>query len=146
MKFAVDALFDVAAPPFDAVARPSSAASAGRAYSGPERRRRRVYVTRNTEYHVEDGTCVAVRDRRTQAFVQGHLALERRVAGTLRFFPNGAIAPSTGEPRAGESICFGGSASFENDGRDLVTSPLECVERPAKTVVAAYPSRGDESA
>ena len=34
-------------------------------YRGTERRRHRVYMTRNTEYHFRDGVCVAVRDRRT---------------------------------------------------------------------------------
>jgi hypothetical protein len=92
-------------------------------------------VTRNTEYHVEDGTCVAVRNRRTREFVQGHLALERKLEGALAFFPNGAIAPNPGEPRPGESIYFA------SEGRDLVTSPLESVERPDKDAAAAYPAR-----
>jgi hypothetical protein len=105
------------------------------AYAGPERRRRRVYVTRNTEYHVEDGTCVAVRDRRTREFMDGHLALERRVEGALKFFRNGSIAPNPGEPKPGESIYFA------RDGRDLVTSPLESVERPDKATADGYPSR-----
>src|SRR5215469_12904009 len=61
-------------------------ATKGEAYAGPERRRHRVYVTRNTEYHVRDRTCVAVRDRRTGDFMQGHLALERQIEGGLRFF------------------------------------------------------------
>jgi hypothetical protein len=103
-------------------------------FGGPERRRHRVYVTRNTEYHFRDGFCVAVRDRRTGEFLHGHLALRRRIHGGLRFFLNGAIVPNAGEPRPGEAIYFA------YDGRDLVTSPLEAVERPAKDVVAAYPS------
>ncbi len=103
-------------------------------FGGPERRRHRVYVTRNTEYHFRDGFCVAVRDRRTGEFLHGHLALRRRIHGGLRFFLNGAIVPNAGEPRTGEAIYFA------YDGRDLVTSPLETVERPAKDVVAAYPS------
>jgi len=102
-------------------------------YSGPERRRHRVYVTRNTEYHVRDRLCVAVRDRRTGEFMQGHLALRRRIEGGLRFFQNGGIAPNPGEPRRGESIYFAG------DGRELVTSPLEEVDRPAREVVREYP-------
>ncbi len=40
-------------------------------YAGPDRRRHRVYVTKNTEYHFRDGFCVAVRDRRTGDFLQG---------------------------------------------------------------------------
>lgn len=105
-------------------------------YTGPERRRHRVYVTRNTEYHVRDRTCVAVRDRRTGDFMHGHLALSRRIEGGLRFFRNGSICPNVGEPSPGESIYFA------SEGRDLVTSPLESVERPTKAVVAVY--EGDD--
>ncbi len=102
-------------------------------FAGPDRRRHRVYVTRNTEYHFRDGFCVAVRDRRTGDFLQGHLALRRRIHGGLRFFLNGAIVPNAGEPGVGEALYFA------TDGRDLVTSPLEGVERPTKEMVEAYP-------
>lgn len=101
-------------------------------FNGPERRRHRVYVTRNTEYHFRDGFCVAVRDRRSGDFLHGHLALRRRIHGGLRFFLNGAIVPNPGEPQPGEAIYF----AYE--GRDLVTSPLERVERPTKDIVRAY--------
>ena len=101
-------------------------------YSGPERRRHRIYVTKNTEYHFKDGFCVAVRDRRSGDFLHGHLALRRRIHGGLKFFLNGAIQPNPGEPNPGEALYFA------TDGRDLVTSPLECVERPTKDIVQAY--------
>jgi len=104
-------------------------------YGGPERRRHRVFVTRNTEYHFRDGFCIAVRDRKTGGFLQGHLALHRRVQGGLKFFLNGGISPNAGDPRPGESLYF------TNDGRDLVTSPLESIERPRRELVEAYPSR-----
>jgi hypothetical protein len=106
-----------------------------RGYSGPERRRHRVYVTRNTEYHFRDGFCVAVRDRRTGEFLHGHLALRRRLRGGLKFFPSGGIAANPGEPRPGEALYFDAA-----EDRDLVTSPLERVTRPNKELVAAYPS------
>lgn len=99
----------------------------------PERRRHRVYVTRNTEYHFRDGFCVAVRDRKTGDFLLGHLALRRRIQGSLRFHKNGAIVPNAGEPEAGEALFF---AQGE---RDLVTSPLQAIERPTKELVEAYP-------
>jgi len=112
----------------------TTAATNGRAtFSGPERRRHRVYVTRNTEYHFRDGFCVAVRDRRTGDFLMSHLALRRRVHGGIRFYANGAIVPNAGEPQPGEALYF------ESGGRDLVTSPLEAVERPPRDVVDAYP-------
>ncbi|HEX7664009.1 MAG TPA: hypothetical protein VF407_05855 [Polyangiaceae bacterium] len=103
-------------------------------FKGPERRRHRVYVTRNTEYHFKDGFCVAVRDRRSGEFLHGHLALRRRIHGGLKFFLNGAIVPNMGDPAPGEALYF----AYE--GRDLVTSPVEAVERPTKDVVSAYPA------
>jgi hypothetical protein len=99
----------------------------------PERRRHRVYITRNTEYHFRDGFCVAVRDRRSGDFLQGHLAVQRRLHGGIKFFPNGAIVPNPGEIRTGEALYFAA------DGRDLVTSPVEQIDRPAKAIVDAYP-------
>lgn len=99
-----------------------------------ERRRHRVYVTRNTEYHFRDGFCVAVRDRRTGDFLPGHLAVRKRLHGGLKFFLNGAIVPNPGEPSPGEALYFAA------EGRDLVTSPLECVERPTKDLVSRYPA------
>jgi hypothetical protein len=104
-------------------------------YDGPERRRHRVFVTRNTEYHFRDSFCVAVRDRRTGEFLHGHLALCHAMHGGIRFFPNGAITPNPGEPRPGESLYF---VSGE---RDLITSPLERIERPSKELAHGYPAR-----
>jgi hypothetical protein len=115
-------------------ARSIEAGQDERQYQGSERRRHRVYMTRNTEYHFRDGFCVAVRDRRTGDFLHGHLALQRRVHGGIRFSAEGGIAPNAGEPQPGESLYFA------SEGRDLVTSPLEGVERPAKAIVEAYPT------
>lgn len=103
-------------------------------WGGPERRRHRVYVTRNTEYHFKDGFCVAVRDRRSGDFLQGHLALRRRVQGGLKFFASGAIVPNSGPPTPGEALFFA------SDGRDLITSPVERIDRPRKEIVSAYPT------
>ena len=88
-------------------------------YHGVERRRHRVYLTRNTEYHFRDELCIAVRDRRTGDWLPGHLALRRELFGSIQFFMNGALAPSPGEPRLGEALFFA------SGGRDLITSPLE---------------------
>ena len=74
-----------------------------------------------------------MRSRRTGEFLQGHLALNRRVVGGIRFFSNGSIAPNPGEPKIGEAIYF------ETGGRDLLTSPLESIERPSREIVARYP-------
>jgi hypothetical protein len=105
-----------------------------RGYSGEDRRRHRVYMTRNTEYHFRDGMCVAVRDRRTGDWLPGHLALRRKLFGSIRFFLNGSLLPNPGEPRVGEALFFA------SGGRDLITSPLESVERPPKALVTKYRS------
>ena len=116
-------------------ARSSREAGATGKFAGADRRRHRVYVTRNTEYHFKDGFCVAVKDRRTGAFLESHLALRRRVRGGILFFLNGGIQPNLGEPRPGEALYF------ESGGRDLVTSPLESIERPSREVVKSYLDR-----
>ncbi len=102
-------------------------------YLGPERRKHKVFVTRHTEYHFRESLCVAVRDRATGQWLPGHVALNRPLSGSLKFAPNGGIRPSLGPPVVGESLFFGTA------GRDLVTSPLVAIERPAKALVEQYP-------
>lgn len=103
------------------------------AYAGPERRIHRVYVTRNTEYHLRKRTCVAVRDRRTGDWIVEHCALRQSLQGAIRFTDGGGLQAKPGEPDLGESICF------EGEGRDLVTSAVVSVQRPAHQDVRAYP-------
>jgi hypothetical protein len=93
-----------------------------------ERRRRRVYITRNTEYHVLDDVCVAVRDRATGRWRADHAALSRRLEGGVRIFTNGAIVPSLRPARVGEPMYF---ALGGFDDCQVVTSRLEAVGRPA---------------
>jgi hypothetical protein len=102
-------------------------------YGGPNRRRHRMFVTRNTEYHFRDDLCVAVRDRRSGTWMPSHLALLRRLGGAVRVHPNGVAIPSDDEPQLGDALFF------DDDGRDLVTSSLCAVDRPAKVLVEAYP-------
>lgn len=98
-----------------------------------ERRVHKVFVTRNTEYHIRKDVCVAVRDRRSGEWLRGHLALRQRVHGGLKFTRAGGILPNLGTPGIGESIFF------HADGRDLVTSPILNVDRPEKKIVLDYP-------
>jgi hypothetical protein len=101
-------------------------------FPGTERRRHKVLVTRNTEYHFRDRTCVAVRDRRSGDFLPGHLALQRELSGGVHRFPNGSLIPREEMPEPGDALYF------IADGLDLVTSPLIKVERPAKEIVTSY--------
>jgi hypothetical protein len=102
-------------------------------YDGPERRIHKVFITRNTEYHVRRGTCVGVRDRESGQWLIKHFALKRSVAGAIKFFESGAMSASPGLPRIGESMYF------EDVGRDLVTSSVVSVERPKQDMVVQYP-------
>jgi hypothetical protein len=102
--------------------------------SKTERRVHKVYVTRNTEYHVRKGICVAVRDRKSGCWIPSHAAIQKRIEGSLRFHREGGYAPHFGEPAVGDAIYF-------NDGdRDLITSKLERIERPDRATVALYPT------
>jgi hypothetical protein len=106
------------------------------AYAGPERRRHLVFVTRNSEYHCRDGECVAVRNRRTNAFDPHHAALGRTIAGGILFNAKRGIVTlsNPGEPHIGEQLCF----SARRPADDIVTSVLTAVERPPKDVVRGY--------
>jgi hypothetical protein len=101
-------------------------------YAGPDRRIHKVFVTRNTEYHVRQGKCVGVRDRESGDWLQQHFALYRPIIGSIKFFESGAMSALPGLPRIGESMYF------EDVGRDLVTSSVVSVERPKPEVVAEY--------
>jgi hypothetical protein len=106
-------------------------------YSGPERRRHRVYVTQHHEYHCKDGVCVAVRDVHTGAFLPGHAAIGRVACGAIRLRPDGGIAsilpPENALP--GVRMHFALNA---DDRRDVLTSALREVGRPPRDVVATY--------
>ena len=102
-------------------------------YVGHDRRIHRIFVTRNTEYHVREDTCVGVRDRRSGEWLRAHLALRSRVSGSLRFTPSGSLEPTQKtNPTIGESLFFHAA------GRDLVTSTILAVERPARDMLNHY--------
>lgn len=98
-----------------------------------ERRVHQVFITKNAEYHVRRKVCVAVRDRRTGAWVRDHSALRHRVCGGLRFTFREGVEPDPGGPKVGESVFF------QSAGRDFVTDPVVRMERPPAAVAAAYP-------
>ncbi len=105
-------------------------------YEGPERRRHTVYVTRNTEYHLRDGVCVGVRNRRNQHWLLRHEALNQKLAGGVRFHPDGIAVPVAEKPQIGEAL------HFARSGKCLVTSLLCGTDRPTKHVVLQYSAVG----
>jgi hypothetical protein len=105
-------------------------------YAGPERRRRVAYVTRNTEYHVEGGRCVAVRDRASGNWQLCHTAIGRRLSASVRFKPGSAPYPTVEAPEVGDALFFAPPGA---DGVEVLTSYLLSIERPQKATIAAYP-------
>lgn len=101
-------------------------------YAGPERRKRRMYVTHNTEYHLHDGVCVAVRDKNTGEFDRSHLAIGHRLEGALA--QGRGIAGFHAQPDVGDSMLF------QAGKRELITSAVERVTRPPREIVQRYPS------
>ena len=108
-------------------------------YTGSERRVHKVYVTRNTEYHVREGVCVAVRDRNGGGFHTAHIALSLKMEGAVRIYSNGGVIPHASEPEPGDSLYFTYRRP-DGEERQIVTSKLLEVDRPAKKVVMSYPA------
>jgi hypothetical protein len=95
---------------------------------GPiNRRRHRMFATRNTEYHLRQDECVGVRDLETGHWLRDHAALRLRAVQL----------PPTGHDHhwLGRRIQFWGSST------DVVTSPVLRVGRPELTCVESYVSR-----
>jgi len=102
-------------------------------YTGPERRRRKVYLTRNTEYHFLDSVCVAVRHRDSGQWRIAHIALRRTLSGCVRFSSTGEPQPKPAPPDVGDALFFA------TEGADVITSALTAVGRPLPQTVDSYP-------
>lgn len=102
-------------------------------YTGPERRRRRVYFTRNTEYHFLDDVCVAVRHRDSGQWRVAHVALRRKLTGCVSFTREGHVEPKPEPPSVGDALFFA------TDGADVITSVLTGVGRPLPQIIESYP-------
>ncbi len=96
-----------------------------------ERRIHKVYLTRNTEYHVRRDRCVAVRDRQSGKWMRSHIAVDGVVQGSLRFSLKGAIAAGT-NPTVGHSLYL------DKEGQDVITSPVLGIERPRRETLQQY--------
>jgi hypothetical protein len=100
-------------------------------FQGPERRRHKLYVTKNTEYHVRDGIVVAVRERGQEDWDVKHSAVGLAICGRIE---SGTYAPIEGDPTPGDRLYLAAGDD------DVVTSTVIAVERPAREAVASYPA------
>jgi hypothetical protein len=94
----------------------------------------RVYVTRNTEYHVLGDLCVAVRDLRTGVWKPDHTALQRRIKGSIRVRPGGTWDVTRDMPGVGAVIYFGGQGPM--------TSQVQQVRLPTSAELEHYEQIG----
>ena len=99
-------------------------------YAGPNRRRHRLYVTQNTEYHVRDKVCVGVRDLWSGRWRKDHPAVGRTLFGAVKPSEFGL------EPQAAPSV--DSMLWFENGENDILTSRLTVVTRPQKRCLRHY--------
>jgi hypothetical protein len=107
-------------------------------YQGRDRRRHKVFITRNTEYHFRDEICVAVRDRQAKRFRAAHIALHLKLQGAVKIGQNGGAMPDSDGPRVGAAIYFTRDDDAVGE-HQIVTSRVERIERPAKQDVLQYP-------
>ncbi len=91
------------------------------------RRRHRLFVTRNTEYHLRDDECVGVRDRKSGTWLRDHAALRLRA---IELPPHGH-----------DHVFVGRRIQFWGSRADVVTSAVEAVDRPPRESVGAYVSK-----
>jgi hypothetical protein len=102
-------------------------------FSGTERRHNKVYVTRNTEYHLQNGQVIAVRERQRRRWIPDHKAIGLLIQGHLR---GETMVPRPGQPGVGDRMYL---ADGELSGPiDLVTSTVLAIERPALEDIAQY--------
>ncbi len=92
-----------------------------------------VYITGNTEYHTQDGICVAVRDLATSQWNEAHPAIGKELVGGLRIAVEG-IEPHPQEIKEGDCLCFDGRQSRA----PVVTSKVVGRRRPSKKTVLKY--------
>lgn len=104
-------------------------------YKGPERRKYRVFITENTEYHMREQTCVAVRDNKSRQWLNEHQAVGSKVIGGVLVASSGSWKVNFGAADIGERICF---------ASDLLTTPVRDISRPGVNTVENYSSSGEK--
>lgn len=99
-------------------------------WCGPDRRRNRLYVTQNTEYHLSGRKCVAVRDLWSGAWLEEHPAVGKALFGAVMPSPRG-LQPLD-DPAPGALLWF------ENGDDDILTSRLTALTRAPRRAVERY--------
>ncbi|MEK7706260.1 MAG: hypothetical protein AAB426_14970 [Myxococcota bacterium] len=92
-----------------------------------------VLITANSEYHVTDGVCIAVRDHRSGEWRPSHCAVGGRIVGTLRGSMQGIHPVDASTPTTGDRVIF---------STDVVTSPVRSLRTEGPEAFDSYPTLG----
>jgi hypothetical protein len=98
----------------------------------PERRHHRMYVTKNSEYHLRDDVVVGVRKRDSGIWDRASKALRARLVGafnTVEDVLHGIATP----PRIGEPLLF-----INEEGEDIITTKVSEIARPPREARTNY--------
>jgi hypothetical protein len=99
-----------------------------------EKRRHKMYVTRNTEYHVKDDVCVGIRNVRNGDWILQSKVLGAKLIAALSALPQTAKRVSEFiRPKEGDNLVF-----LSMTGEDIVTTKIREVSRPPKHVIQYY--------
>lgn len=90
-----------------------------------ERRRHKLYITRNTEYHFRDDECVGVKDLQTGKWKRWHRALRGRLIGFMDRKHETFEKPVRGGRL--HLVSAGSTRTFH-----VLTSPLVQIKRPKR--------------
>jgi hypothetical protein len=99
---------------------------------GKERRRHKMLVTSNTEYHLKDDLCVGVRKRDSGIWVKNARALKARLKGSVSSFDE-IVVGKGGPPKVGVPLLF-----INEDGENIVTTSVTEIKRPPKEAIENY--------
>lgn len=94
-----------------------------------ERRKHKLVLTKNREYHFRDDECVGVRDRRSRRWVARHLALRAKLVGYL-----------DRHRRVWKSPVRNGRLQLISPKGCVLTSPMLEISRPEKQDIWSYTS------
>lgn len=96
----------------------------------------RVFLTRQTEYHVRNHVCFGVRDRRTGQWIETHWALNQRLAAAFPDARGKMCSVST--PLIGEPLWFAMAGGLHH------TSPVLGVEERAHVQLEVAPAHASQ--
>lgn len=91
-----------------------------------------VFATRNTEYHLRDLVCVAVRDRRTGRWHVDHMALSQVATCMFAQVRGGWRQHRVDSRRIGSVLHFGEAP------QPLTTGSVRVVYEPEAAVISSY--------